>query len=95
MYLMLSTLAAMTDGANDYTLYALGTSTSKVNFKVGGLPANRTFHVIAWNDDLMGGLTKLADVQSDAAGVVSFDVKSNSFVAVTTLGVELPEELMN
>lgn len=88
-------LAAMTDGANDYTLYALGTSTSEVNFKVGGLPANRTFHVIAWNDNLMGGLSKLADVQSDAAGVVSFDVKANSFVAVTTLDVDLPEELMN
>lgn len=86
-------LAAMTDGGENFTLYALGKSTSQVNFKVGGLPANRTFQVIVWNDDLMGGLTRSKSVSSDASGVVSFDVKSGSFAAVTTLDVMLPEDL--
>ncbi len=84
-------LAAMTDGGDNFTLYALGTSSARINFRVDGLPAGRVFRVFAWNDDLTGVVSELDSVTSDDSGILSFDVKSGTFVAVTTLDVKLPE----
>ena len=45
------------------------------------------------NDDLMGGLTELEPVTSDAEGVVRFNVKPDGFITLTTIDFTLPEGL--
>lgn len=85
--------AAMSDGSSNYTIYAQTTATVQTPFVVSGVPANMKFRVLAWNDDLMGGLTELESVTSDANGVVCFNVKPDGFVTLTTMNFTLPEGL--
>lgn len=85
--------AAMTDGNDNYTVYAQTTAAVQTPFVVSGLPADKKFRVIAWNNDLMGGVTELESVTSDAEGKVLFNVKADGFVALTTLNFEIPEDL--
>lgn len=86
-------IAAMTDGQGNFTVYGIHSSNAKVNFKVGGLPADTKFRAIAWNDDLQGALTDLGSLTTDKEGVLSVDLKATGFVALTTLDVTLPENL--
>ena len=85
--------AAMTDGESNYTIYAQTTAAVQTPFTVTGLPADMKFRVLAWNDDLMGGVTELESVSTDEEGKVTFDVKADGFIALTTLDFNIPEEL--
>lgn len=85
--------AAMSDGVSNYTIYAQTTATVQTPFVISGIPANKKFRVLAWNDDLMGGLTELEPVTSDAEGVVRFNVKPDGFITLTTIDFTLPEGL--
>ena len=83
----------MTDGESNYTIYAQTTAAVQTPFTVTGLPADMKFRVLAWNDDLMGGVTELESVSTDEEGKVTFDVKADGFIALTTLDFNIPEEL--
>lgn len=85
--------AAMSDGVSNYTIYAQTTATVQTPFVISGIPANKKFRVLAWNDDLMGGLTELESVISDAEGILRFNVKPDGFVTLTTLDFSLPKGL--
>ena len=83
----------MSDGVSNYTIYAQTTATVQTPFVISGIPANKKFRVLAWNDDLMGGLTELEPVTSDAEGVVRFNVRPDGFITLTTIDFTLPEGL--
>lgn len=85
--------AAMTDGESNYTIYAQTTAAVQTPFTVTGLPADMKFRVLAWNDDLMGGATELESVSTDEEGKITFDVKADGFIALTTLDFNIPEKL--
>lgn len=85
--------AAMTDVESNYTIYAQTTAAVQTPFTVTGLPADMKFRVLAWNDDLMGGATELESVSTDEEGKITFDVKADGFIALTTLDFNIPEEL--
>lgn len=85
--------ATMTDGGSNYTIYAQTTAAVQTPFTVTGLPADMKFRVLAWNDDLMGGIVELEPVSANKEGKVTFNVKADGFIALTTLDFEIPEGL--
>lgn len=71
------------------TMYAVNRSSGMFPYVVSGLPVNKTYHVVAWNSDHQGKLEKLADVSTDANGLLKLSVQGQSFVAVTSLDVDM------
>ena len=75
------------------TLYALNKSSGMYPFVIGGLAANKNFHVVVWNNDQLGKISKLTDVSTDATGVLKLTLQTQSVVAVTTLDVDISKIL--
>jgi hypothetical protein len=73
------------------TLYAVNKTNGTASFVVGGLPAKKSFHVFAWNNDLQGKIGKLADAATNEKGVLPLSLPAQSVVAVTTLAVDISD----
>jgi len=71
------------------TLYGANKTNGSIPFVIGGLAANKIFHLVVWNNDQLGKISKLADVSTDATGVLKFTLQAMSVVAVTTLDVDI------
>lgn len=71
------------------TVLAINTSSGTLPYAVGGLPADKTFKVIAWNADQTGKLTKSDNVSTDKEGVLKFSVSGGSVVSITTLDLDI------
>lgn len=75
--------------ADEMTIYAANRSSGSLNFVIGGLPAKKTFRVFLWNKNFKSKVTKEADVTTDDNGVLRLPIATLSFVAITTLDVNL------
>jgi hypothetical protein len=85
-------VAALQDNTGkDMTLYAVNKSNGAYPFVIGGLPATKSFHVLAWNNDQKGKIAKLADVTTDGKGVLQISLPAQSAVAVTTLTADISD----
>ena len=71
------------------TLYAVNRSSGMLPFIIDGLPANRNFHVVVWNNEFKGKIEKLADVTTDEKGLLNLAIQTQNVVAVTTLEVDI------
>jgi len=71
------------------TVYAVNKSSGLFPFVIDGLPTNKTFHVVAWNNDQQGKIGKLTDVSTDETGVLKLTLQSQTVLAVTTLDVDI------
>ena len=71
------------------TLYAVNKSNGTFPYIIGGLPANKNFHVVAWNNDQQGKIAKLSDVTTDEKGVLKLNLQAQSVVSVTTADVDI------
>jgi hypothetical protein len=85
-------VAVMGDKAGkDLTLYAVNKSNGALPFVIGGLPAGTSFHIVAWNSDQKGKTGKLADVSTDASGVLRLSIPAQSVAAATTMDVDISD----
>jgi hypothetical protein len=74
---------------SNMTLYAVNRSSGMFPYVISGLPANQSFHLVAWNNDQKGKIEKLSDVKTDEAGILKLNILAQSVVAVTTLEVDI------
>ena len=72
---------------NNMTVYALNNSNSKLSYTIGGLPPNKSFRQVSWNDKNDGKVYLLDNITSDKEGNLKLDIQSNSMIALTTLNV--------
>ena len=87
----LATAYAGPNGA--LTVIGLDTAGAQVNgftevrtsYAVGGLPPQATFQLAVWNELGDGAILPMPPVQTDAAGVATFDAPVNAVFALTTL----------
>ena len=87
----LATAYAGPNGA--LTVIGLDTAGAQVNgftevrtsYAVGGLPPQATFHLAVWNELGDGAILPMPPVQTDAAGVATFDAPVNAVFALTTM----------
>ena len=73
------------------TVYAVNSSNGSYPFVIGGLPAKKSFHVLAWNNDQQGKIGVLADAATDEKGVLRLTLPAQSVVAATTLAVAISD----
>jgi hypothetical protein len=85
-------IAVMQDKTGqNITLYALNKSNGMLPFVIGGLPANKNFHVVVWNNDQKGKIEKLADASTDEKGVLKLTLQAQAVVSVTSLDVDISQ----
>lgn len=83
-------VAVMKDKAGqNMTLYAVNRSSGMFPYVISGLPANQSYHLVAWNNDQKGKIEKLSDVKTDESGFLKLNLLAQSVVAVTTLDVDI------
>lgn len=73
----------------DMTIYALNKTNSSSRFVIAGLPAKMVLHVLAWNNEQKGKLTKVADATTNEEGVLNISLQALSAAAITTLDVDI------
>lgn len=79
-------VSAMNDPVTgDMVVYALNDSEGTTTISIGGLPSNKQFRLLVWNEDGTGGITNRGSVQADASGVIAVNLNSQSFAVLTTL----------
>ena len=74
--------------SGNMTIYALNDTGTSSNFSIGGLPLNKQFHFLVWNNNGNGKIKDNGVVQANEAGVVSINLELESFAVLTTMDVE-------
>lgn len=79
-------VSAMNDPVTgNMAVYALNDTTGTTTIAVGGMPANKQFRLLVWNDEATGGIKHYGTVQTDSAGTIAVTLNTQSFAAFTTL----------
>jgi hypothetical protein len=79
-------VTALKDPAsNDMAVYALNDTGGQTTISIDGLPANKKFRLLIWNDDGLGGIKDVGDVTTNGSGEIAVRLNAESFAALTTL----------
>jgi hypothetical protein len=71
--------------SGDMAVYALNDTGGQTTISIDGLPANKKFRLLIWNDNCMGGIEDRGEVLTNGAGEITVRLNAESFAAFTTL----------
>lgn len=69
----------------DITVYILNDTGTTTTFSISGLPSNKQFHLMVWNEEADGGIRNGGIVKTNASGVVTITLNLESFATLTTV----------